>query len=591
MTLGLSRKTRCLSRAENLLAEVLWGSFASVIFALAFSYRLLGDMKGMGLDHDWDQTMEMHWVPFYTVTHFHQFPLWDPYKCGGIPLLANPSSRILTPFFLLHLLFGPLIGIHLEMIAHIAIGFGGAYLLAKLLEIGKLGAVTCGATFAGSSWYYIHLAPGHGMFMSVMYIPWVLALFWMGWQRRRLAFAAPAGLVTALIFFEGGIYQTSHLGVVLAVLAVVLTIQQRSLFPLGLLLATGFFVIVFAAPKFLPTMHLMGLYPRTVDPFEKNTFPMLLQELFSRNQFFSRDSMGGFWGFWEFGAYLGYFFASMAIMGIALRFRAAIPWLAVGIVLLALAAGNHGDYSPWVLIHRLPIFSGEHAPTRTLMPFTLCVGVMAAFGVDALCALQMPWLTGAVTVSVMIAIIDCWTVSAFNLRYSLGGGEPQPFERSPSFKQFYLEDDHRMFRMAQANLGIVDCYEPSAQGKNAFPSNQPGYLGEQFLVGKGEVTLARWTPNVLDYNVDAKENATVVVNQNYDSEWKLVKGRGVLFDSRGLLAVEIPPGKQRLELRYYSSSFLHGCMIFLVGIAIGSALFFAERRWRSTAKEGPHSAG
>ncbi len=560
------------------------------MFALAFSYPLLSNMTGMGLDHDWDQTMEMHWAPVHTVVHFHQFPLWDPYKCGGIALLANPSSRILTPFFLLHLIFGPLVGIHLEIIAHIALGFGGAYFLARLLEIGKLGALTCGAAFVGSSWYYLHMAPGHGMFMSVTYVPWVVALFWMGWQRRELMFAVGAGLVTALVFFEGGIYQTSYLGLTLTALAIVLALQHRSWFPILLLAVTGFFVVAFAAPKFLPTLHMVGLSPRTVDPFEKNTFPMFIAELFSRDQFFSRDSMGGFWGWWELGAYIGVIFASLAVLGAVLRFRRSLPWLVTGLMFLMLAAGNHGEFSPWVWVHKLPIFSGEHAPTRMLMVFTLCVGVLAGLAVDAVCSLRRWWLTVPIALILMVAMVDCWRVSVFNLKYGLDGGNRNTFPYSPAFQQYYLPDSNQMFMMAVSNLGVANCYEPSAQGMNAIGSNQQGYRGEQYLIGNGHVSLLQWTPNLLDYEVEARGPATVVINQNYDSEWKLVKGRGTLIKDNGLLTVRVPPGKQLIELRYYSTSFLHGCEIFLIGIVVAVFLQFAERRCGPRRSRTPGSS-
>ena len=345
-----------LSRTGRRALDIAFGAFASTVFALAFSYAILKNIAGLGLDHDWDYAMEMQWAPFYTVTHFHQLPLWDPYKCGGIPLIGNPNSRILTPFFFLDLLFGPLVGIHLEIVAHLAIGFGGAYLLARILEIGRLGAIAAGAAFAGSSWYYLHLALGHATFMSVMYVPYIFALFWVGVRRRRLIFAAPIGAITALIFFEGGIYQTSYLPLVLGALAIVLCAQRRSFFPIALLAIAGVFVLSFSAPKLLPMLKVMGPYGRYVDPFEKNSLSMFIEELFSRNQLFIRDSMGGFWGFWEFGAYIGVFFTGMAAIGIAFRFKRALPWLIAALMLLAFASGNHGSHSPWVLLHRFPSF-------------------------------------------------------------------------------------------------------------------------------------------------------------------------------------------------------------------------------------------
>ena len=97
--------------------ETLWVALGSVVFSLCFGYPIVAHLTHGGVSHwslnDWDLNMEWLWVPFYTVTHFHQFPLWDPYKCGGIPLLANPQSVFLTPLFVLHLLFGPAIGVHL----------------------------------------------------------------------------------------------------------------------------------------------------------------------------------------------------------------------------------------------------------------------------------------------------------------------------------------------------------------------------------------------------------------------------------------------------------------------------------------------
>ena len=79
-------------------------------------------------------------------------------------------------------------------------------------------------------------------------------------------------------------------------------------------------------------LKVMGPYGRYVDPFEKNSLSMFIQELYSRDQLFIRDSMGGFWGFWEFGAYIGVFFTGMAVVGILFRFAQALPWLVAALV-------------------------------------------------------------------------------------------------------------------------------------------------------------------------------------------------------------------------------------------------------------------
>jgi hypothetical protein len=88
---------------EVRLTEVQLVALGSVAFALIFSYRLLGHLRTPGLAWDWNANLEMAWAAWYSVIRLHKFPLWQPWLCGGFPLLAHPESRILTPFFLLHL--------------------------------------------------------------------------------------------------------------------------------------------------------------------------------------------------------------------------------------------------------------------------------------------------------------------------------------------------------------------------------------------------------------------------------------------------------------------------------------------------------
>src|SRR5271155_1379455 len=102
---------------EVRLAEWQLVALGAVIFALIFCYLLLGHLSTPGLAWDWNLNLEMAWAAWYNVIRLHKFPLWQPWICGGYPILAHPESRILTPFFLLHLVFGPVVGLHLEVIA------------------------------------------------------------------------------------------------------------------------------------------------------------------------------------------------------------------------------------------------------------------------------------------------------------------------------------------------------------------------------------------------------------------------------------------------------------------------------------------
>ena len=129
-------------------------------FALIFAWPILGHLGQFGAFHDWEFNTELHWVPYYTVLHYHQFPLWNPYKCGGIPMFGNPQSRVLTPFFLIHLLVGPVLGLQLEIILHLAMAWSGGYVLARTLGLSSLGCVVAASVFPSNSWFFLHVGEG-----------------------------------------------------------------------------------------------------------------------------------------------------------------------------------------------------------------------------------------------------------------------------------------------------------------------------------------------------------------------------------------------------------------------------------------------
>ena len=69
--------------------EIVLGGLGAIGFALAFSWPILGRIGEAGFHHDWDLLWQLDWAACDTVTRHHQLPLWNPWKCGGMPLLAQ----------------------------------------------------------------------------------------------------------------------------------------------------------------------------------------------------------------------------------------------------------------------------------------------------------------------------------------------------------------------------------------------------------------------------------------------------------------------------------------------------------------------
>jgi hypothetical protein len=388
-------------------------ALGSALFALVFSYPLLGHLGTAGLARDWNPSLEIAWAAWDSVTRLHQFPWWQPKFCSGYPVFAYPESRILTPFFLLHVILGPVIGLHVEVVAHIAIGFAGAYFLARVQTISPLGAVACAATFMGSSWYYLHMGTGQVTFLGYAYAPWILALF-------HLSAVTPAAILLALVLYEGGmVYPLPQIILLLGALAIVLAAERRSFRPLIVFGEIVALALILSAPKLISTFRTFGGFARPWPADEVNPPTLMVQFLFSHNQSFTHSPPIGTWEFWEYGAYVCPIFAGLAIVGVLSNFRRSLPWLILSGLLFITAMGGVGRYSPWVQLHRLPLLLEWRIPSRWLILFTLCLGVLTGFGTDRLANNKR-----VATLLLAAALLDCWLVGPPNLREALGWPAP-----------------------------------------------------------------------------------------------------------------------------------------------------------------------
>lgn len=541
----------------------------SLAFAAAFCWPLLGSLGEVGVQRDWDQHLVLHWVPYETVRQYAQIPLWNPFVCGGMPMLGNPQSRWLTPFFLLHLWRGPELGLQLEIIAHVALAWMGAFFLGRTRGLSRIAALVPATTFAGCSYHYLHLAEGHLTWLAFAYMPWILAA--VSSNRPLLA-----GVGLALAIGEGGVYPVTYTGVALGVLAVHGSIAGRSARPLANLGAAGAMAACLAAPKLLFVLPLMARNARLTRATEETEFDVLVQALLGRG---ISVPPGYDYGFHEYGAYVGPIPVLLALVGVSAwkSRRSTAPWLILACLGLALSLGGAlgGEYSPWALLHRAPVFASLRAPSRFILLTVLAVGVLAGFGVDRLVSVSRGRRLAAALALVLAATVDLALVGPPNLE-NVSATLGTTLERSPSFVQLDNADNKRMYAVARANMGALNCYEPVQPAVAPVGINEPGYRGEQYLLAPGRVGRIEWSPHQLTFEVSSDGPNTLVLNSNYDESWQVVAGAGQAFEYGGLLAVKIPAGSQRLSVAYRSTRFTLGVLLAIGGLAFG--IWHARRR-------------
>jgi hypothetical protein len=569
-------------------------------FGALFGVRLLRS-DPIAAASDWDYTLLSQSLGVDALERYGEWPLWTPYVCGGMPFFGNPQSRVLTPMFPLHLLFGVDTAIRLELVLHLAFAFAGAYYLGRTLSLSRAASFVAALVFPACSLHFAHFAVGHAATaLPLAYLPWPLAFALRALDTRRASFAALAGAVIAIMFGEGGAYATAYSFLALGLVLSVLAFRERRLDPLKVLGLVLVFTLAFGAAKFATTVEVMRMNPRhTTRP--DGFFPLLmLRALFSRNQDLEQLNTYQRWGWHEYSAYVSPVFALLAVVGAVLERRRTWLYSACVAIFLSLAVGYLFSIwetpprpleSPWTLLHRIPPFSSLRVPARLMALVILFVGVLAGFGADALRARLPSWAWLAVLSAVALSVVDAWVVGTGNLEYAFRSVPASAALPPPAgkFAQFLDtapplmsgEDGpatRRMSAIVATGHGILNCYEPVRPRRAALGPGESGYRGEAYLAGEGSLELVHFSPQRLSFDVVVPAPTTLVVNRNFDDHFRVVDGVGEVVSERGLLAVRLPAGTHRVSIGYRCWAFLCGVGLGVLAVLATVALWLREKR-------------
>jgi len=123
---------------------------------------------------DWDLFTTIAAVPAGTILNYGQFPFWNPYLAGGNILFHHPEIAVLSPFVLLYLIFGAVVGLKLQVFICYFLGFWGSWKLFKKLGISEFGALMVAVVYFGSVHFSLHFAEGHMPFTHFCFLPWFI---------------------------------------------------------------------------------------------------------------------------------------------------------------------------------------------------------------------------------------------------------------------------------------------------------------------------------------------------------------------------------------------------------------------------------
>jgi hypothetical protein len=349
-----------------------------------------------------------------------RLPTWQPDAAWGFPVLASGQIGFFYPPLLVGRLLFPIwfylpvvLAIHL-----VAAGLGMRRLLQSFLR--RAEAVYVGSvSFALSAFIWQHLYHLN-IVLALAWLPWQMAMVHSASQRKKISARQLALLI--MVFGAPFLIGQFHVPVLSSLVAAIYffwrryQITKNIVGPTAVLMMIAIGAFLLASVQILPTAELLQYSARSptegIDLLRANqhSYPLYHLPTLLFPRFFGTDD--DYWGKRlevEYGFYIGtipWLLATFAWLqrkqlakdqSRAVDFR-FYQWLLVISFLLAL-----GSLSPFRLVGFEPSLWIFSAPARWLLPATLALSVLAAFGYEYLVQYPMRIKRLAARVAVVLA--------------------------------------------------------------------------------------------------------------------------------------------------------------------------------------------
>lgn|GEM_PF-1685310 len=527
-----------------------------------------------------------------TIVEYGQLPLWNPYFCGGLPMLGNPQTVVASPDFLLRLAYGTGPGRRLAILLFFLLGLEGMFRLARYYGLSPPAALFAAAVFAMSGRFTQVMNFGWTNMLTFHLLPALLLCYEHGLTKWRWRLAG--GALLAWIVLAGGNYSIAFAGVLVGY-ATVAALGRKAFRMAGsenmrwrapITTAAGIGIVGLGAAmvRLLPVMDTLGSIPERVISKGHMTNAYVVFKYLThgvKKQEIPHDI-----------SYISLLLIGLAILGILVNAKRSRAFFAGAMFFFVLAMGNFGAWSPYGLLSELPIYSQLRFPAR----YTILVSLFLALG----SATAVMWLQQA-PVAAYAARLQSW-IAARGRRLARAGLETAGFigvllvvglvvkvvpdlgrNNGVHPKRIYNDEapveartgDGALpwFRQGIGNRWDVHVFAPLEVGSlqcvegAEFPQSpalRPDLPAEEYPLNPKVATVKRldWTPNAITLKVVAKAPTKVIVNQNYNERWTTDVGEVV--SHKKLLAVSVPKGEHTIELQYTQPGLLAGFLTSLV---------------------------
>ena len=545
-------------------------SLAALVFTLPFllKWNYIGP-------RDWELFITMAAIPARSILYYGQFPFFNPYLAGGNILFAHPEVAVLSPFFVIILIFGAIGGLKLQVLLVYFLGFWGSWLFARRLGLSEISSYLVSFVYFGSSYFALHFSAGHMPFTHFCFLPWVLYFLLKADDNRKYLLAGALSLAL-MVLGNGAAIPFLYTSFFSGVFILLYSIEKNSY----RYLKYYFFVIIsglfFSAVKFLPMSIELSHFPWSGKPDDFTPIGIIPSAFFSFDQYIFRELGSGFnWTWHEYGAYISPILVILAVVGLLYRFRACRLWLVTTIFFFVFGLGHFSDYSLWDLFLKLPGFASIRVPSRAFQFVVLSLAIMGGFGLDFI----IVRLKNSVSSIKYIAAVLVGLIFVGNFLINLPSFKTIDY-KLPTKEKFNKEfrqeigDAKNIYRSFQQNRGsLLSPWLSAYKESRGLVSKDNRVAMEYVMAGNLDVISRHYTPNRIEYEISPKTNGKIIFGMGYDRGWSCTDGRK-LSSEHDLLSSEFYKNDRTIILTYRTPWFYTGLAITLLTILLFMLIIF-----------------
>lgn len=516
-----------------------------------------------------------------------QFPLWNPYVHQGIPVIADPLYGIYNPLVTLPILFLPITyAVKAIYVLSVLLACVSMFFLLRFFKISTLFSIFISLTYASCSYISGRILAGHlEKVVSYGLIPLFFLCFFKTIREKNIMWAGLTALVVVLILFSGDLYGAMYAcSCLLGGYLVYLWKDKRVLL---YIIASFVLFIVFSSIKLLPMLELQSYLLKTKEPFlgSQNPISILYYLFFPFNFIVSRIVpvkifLPQSYGWWESICFIGPF----SIIGILYIGRkltkskdSLILLLAVIFVLFLLLSMPAFPLNPiHILINNIEFLAFFHVPSRVFIFMT--IPVLIGFGLFLSTYKHHKMAIIIVLVNLLLVVV----YSQYILLTKEFGGIREEYKtlviRNKANQKYFLKNKELgeiPFVFAYENKTFPIRSNYGLHLKNSLNIDRVMPLGEQ----NGQAQSIFIGVNTFLTVLDSSKSGTFTVYQsNYPGFTGYIDGEKQELTPGKFLQIRTITGKHIYEFRFFSLSFILGCIMSSFSI-IAWLVFIVRKKY------------